>query len=90
MSDQTDLVLVRYDLGEVYEYAPRGRAFALAHNLDITEEPVTNPDGTARGSFRVRKASGRPDKPKTTVDESAEKKPAGHKGSDGSTEKKEN
>lgn len=68
-----DLVLVRYDLGDEYEITPRSRAYAEANGLEVLDEPLTNRDGTRKAPYRIRKSSGRPAKPKTTVADAAAK-----------------
>lgn len=73
----TDLVLVRYDLGNEYEIAPRGRVFAEVHGLDVLDEPAVGRDGRVKKAQRIRKRTGRKAKPQTTVsDETAKKKAA--------------
>lgn len=69
-----DLVLVRYDLGDEYEITPRGRAFAEANELEVLDEPAIDRTGAVVKARRVRKRSGRPAKPKTTVSDEAAKK----------------
>lgn len=72
----SDLVLVRYDLGDEYEITARGRAYAEANGLDIIDEPAVGRDGSIRPTERVRKRSGRAAKPKTSVSREAAKKTA--------------
>lgn len=78
----SDLVLVRYDLGDEYEVTLRSRGYAEANGLHILDEPTTNRDGTPVKPHRTRKRTGRPAKPETTVADAAAKKAAGRKGSD--------
>ncbi|WP_181312465.1 hypothetical protein [Nocardioides campestrisoli] len=85
-----DLVLVRYDLGDEYEITPRSRAYAEANGLEVLDESVTNRDGTQKKPYRIRKRSGRPAKPQTTVAEAAAKKAAGSKSADQTNPEKEN
>lgn len=71
-----DLVLVRYDLGDEYEITPRGRAFAEANGLEVLEESAYDRAGAVVEPRRVRKRSGRPAKPHTSVSDEAAKKAA--------------
>lgn len=48
-----------------------GRAYAEKKRLKVLDEPTHRPDGRPRPATR---RGGRPDKPKTTVDEAAAKK----------------
>lgn len=72
----SDLVLVRYDVGEEYVITSRGRAFAKANGLEVLDEPAVGRDGSVARTRRIRKSSGRPAKPKISVAEAAEKKAA--------------
>ncbi len=71
-----DLVLVRYDLGDEYEITPRGRAFAEANSLDVLEESAYDRAGGLVKPRRIRKRTGRPAKPHTSVSEEAATKQA--------------
>ena len=63
--------LVRVRINDVSKTV--GRTFAEALDLEVLDEPATNPDGTVRATTR---ANGRPRKPKTTVAKSAAAKKA--------------
>lgn len=63
--------LVRARLGRVEKNV--GKSFAEMHNLDVLDEPTSNPDGTYRATTR---SGGRRAKKKTTVDDSASAKKA--------------
>lgn len=71
-----DLVLVRYDLGDEFEITPRGRALAEAKGLDVLEESAYDRTRGVVKPRRVRKRSGRPAKPHTSVSDEAAKKQA--------------
>ena len=66
----TDLVRVR--IGD--EEKSLGRAYAIAHNLTVLNEPAVDRTGRVRKPTRV---GGRPKKPRTTVDAAAAKKRGG-------------
>lgn len=85
-----DLVLVRYDLGDEYEITPRGRAFAETHGLEVLDEPAVGRDGAVKPTQRIRKRSGRPAKPKTTVSDEAAKQNEAAVTESAPTEKEQN
>ena len=63
----TDLVRVR--IGN--EEKSLGRAYAIANDLEVLDEPALDRTGRVRKPTRI---GGRPKKPRTTVDDAAAKK----------------
>lgn len=79
------LVLVRKDLGDVVLTWPLGEAEAAARarmgDVEVLEESAYA-HGRPKRATRIRKSSGRPAKPKTSVAAEAAKKAAPTKGAD--------